>query len=130
MATALVVDDDSSIRDVVRLILAGIGFQVLQAGTGIQALGVLERSRVDLMVLDVFMPELGGLALLENLPPRFRKIPVIVMSGGADRGVSETLKRAQSLGAARVLPKPFEVAALEQAARELTAKPAAPAAPA
>jgi CheY-like chemotaxis protein len=125
MATALVVDDDPGIRDIVQHVLAGIGFKVLQAGNGIQALGALEKGRVDLMVLDIFMPDLGGIGLLENLPPRHKQIPVIMMSGGADRGSSEPLERAKRLGARRILSKPFRVEDLEKAAKELTA-PAEP----
>ncbi len=123
MPSVLVVDDDKDLRDVVRVVLEHSGFTVSEATNGLEALRKLEARSVDLIVLDVFMPELGGIGFLENLPARFRKIPVIAMSGGADRGVSEPLQRAQKLGAARVFPKPFEVQALEQAARELTAKP-------
>lgn len=118
----LVVDDDPQIRDIIRAVLGGSGFSVLEAKNGMEALRMLESRPVDLIVLDIFMPELGGIDVLENMPRRHRKIPVIAMSGGADRGVSEPLQRAEKLGAARVFSKPFAVEALEKAAKELTAK--------
>ncbi len=126
MPCVLVVDDDPDLRDIIRVVLGGAGFSVLDAKNGMEALRILETRPVDLIVLDIFMPELGGLDVLENMPLRHRKIPVIAMSGGADRGVSEPLQRAQKLGASRVLPKPFQVEALQKAALELTARAQAP----
>jgi CheY-like chemotaxis protein len=123
MPTAIVADDDPQIREVVRNVLQDGGFHVIEVGNGMKALGALQSHAADLIVLDIFMPELGGLAFLENLPARYRNIPVIAMTGGADMQPGDLLDRAKRLGAARVFSKPFKVDALAEAVRELVPPP-------
>jgi CheY-like chemotaxis protein len=123
MPTAIVADDDPEIRLVVRRLLEKQGVTVVEAPNGMKALQALQSHSTDLLVLDIFMPELGGLALLENLPARYKRIPVIVMTGGADMQPAELLARATRLGAARVFSKPFSVVELDKAIRELVPPP-------
>ena len=123
MPTAIVADDDAEIRLVVRRLLEKQGIAVVEAPNGMKALQALQSHHTDLLVLDIFMPELGGLALLENLPARYKRIPVIVMTGGADMQPRELLERATRLGAARVFSKPFSVVELDNAIRELVPPP-------
>jgi len=123
MPTAIVADDDPEIRNIVRQVLEGAGLEVVEAPNGMKALSALQARPADLIVVDIFMPELGGLAFLENLPARHRKIPVIAMTGGADMVPGDLLARAQALGAARVFSKPFRIADLDRAVRELLPAP-------
>ena len=63
MATVLVVDDDAHIREVARFALARAGHAVELAGDGVVAYDRVQRGGVDLVVLDVLMPELDGFAI-------------------------------------------------------------------
>ena len=81
--TVLVVDDEAHIVDVVRYALERDGFAVLAAGDGRAALTLLESRRVDLVVLDILMPELDGLSLLRQLRAGAGP-PVILLSSRAE----------------------------------------------
>lgn len=110
MPSVLVADDDPQMRGILRTALEGAGFRVAEAENGIRALRALEEGDFDLLVLDVFMPGLGGLDVLRGLPPRLRGTPAIVMTGGADRPQVEPLDQAKRMGAVRTFSKPFELA--------------------
>ena len=67
MSTILVVDDELTIREVLRKYLEREDYEVLEADTGKQALDILSREKIDLMVLDIMLPELDGFAILDSL---------------------------------------------------------------
>jgi len=77
----LVVDDETSIREVTSAMLAEQGYEVLTAGDGQQALELLAQFRPDLVITDLRMPRLSGYELLEIMHERFPRLPVIVVSG-------------------------------------------------
>src|SRR5262245_4736253 len=112
MAAVLVVDDDAHIREVARFALARAGHAVELAGDGAAAAERLARGGIDLVVLDILMPELDGLALCRALDGR---VPIIFLSSRteeADRVLG------LELGADDYLTKPFSP-------RELVARVAA-----
>lgn len=86
-ATILVVDDDVLIRGFLCELLEQEGYAVAAAGDGVDALAVLERQPVDLIVSDVVMPRMGGIALRESLRESLRtskrSTPLILMSAMA-----------------------------------------------
>lgn len=82
-ATILVVDDDVLIRGFLCELLEQEGYAVAAAGDGGDALAVLERQPVDLIVSDVVMPRMGGIALRESLRTSKRSTPLILMSAMA-----------------------------------------------
>lgn len=106
MATILVVDDERGIRTSVRGILEDEGFTVLEAEDGSQALEVLRRTTPDLVLLDIWMPNVDGLELLAELQGRLHPPEVIVVSG---HGNIETAVRATKLGAFDFIEKPFSL---------------------
>ncbi len=108
--TILVVDDDPDIAQLVRLLLENNGYRVLVAGRGHQALEILQRGTVDLVVLDRLLPDMEGLELLENLKstPATSHIPVIMLTVVEDDG--ETIAR----GASAYLTKPIHESVLLQ----------------
>lgn len=113
MSSILVVDDDAHIREVARFALAKAGYTVELASDGSTALDRIERGpKVDLMVLDVLMPELDGLALCRRLAGR---IPIVFLSS---RGEEADRVLGLDLGADDYLAKPFSP-------RELVARVAA-----
>ena len=78
--TILIVDDSASLRQVVRMTLAGAGYEVLEAANGQEALDVLDGRKVHLIVSDVNMPLMDGIALLRNIKvhPNYKFTPVII----------------------------------------------------
>jgi CheY-like chemotaxis protein len=107
----LVVDDDPIMHRVLKLYLERKGYQLLDASNGLEALELATRELPHLIVLDVRMPEMGGLAALRQLKETesTRQIPVIVVTVSADR---MTHMESEFFGAATFLAKPFRPAEL------------------
>ena len=103
MPTILVVDDEAHIRDVVQYALEREGHRVLTAPDGAAALARLEAERVDLVVLDVVMPELDGLALCRRIRAT-SELPIIFLSS---RGEEVDRVLGLELGGDDYLVKPF-----------------------
>ena len=87
------------------------GYDVVEAGNGNEVLQVLEARHVDLLVLDIVMPEKDGLETLIELGRRRIEVPVIAMSGST-RAPMDFLKMARKVGAREILYKPFKEAEL------------------
>jgi DNA-binding response OmpR family regulator len=88
--TIFVVDDESTLRDVVRRYLELDGFLVVEAETGLQALDMLRERSVDLVLLDIMLPEMDGFSLtrtLRNAPEfqgKFAELPIIMLTSRGD----------------------------------------------
>ena len=115
MARILLVDDMPLVRKTVGRLLRSLGHEVVEAAGGDEALGLLETPGeggevlVDAALVDVWMPHVGGLDLMQALKERLPGLPVIVMSGGGPQVPLEySLAVAEAEGAAAVLVKPFE----------------------
>lgn len=113
----LVVDDSEALRGVAAALLQQLGVgHIVQAADGREALGVVEREPVDLVLSDWHMPELDGLGLLQALrrSPATRALPFVMMTSDGDpRG----LRTALDAGAQAVVVKPFHAAALADRVR-------------
>ena len=79
MPTILVVDDEQPIRQLVTRVLERKGYKVIACGTSAEALQVTET--IDLLLVDLVLPDLNGRQLTEKLRARLPKLPVILMSG-------------------------------------------------
>jgi CheY-like chemotaxis protein len=103
----LVVDDEAGNRDLLRRRLEREGYAVLSADGGGEALAVVAREPVDVILLDMLMPDLDGLTVLGRLKgdPTTRDLPVIVISALDDL---QAIARCIEAGAEDYLPKPFE----------------------
>ncbi len=104
-ATALVVDDEQDIRDACERILTRAGLRVLKASRGDEALSVLAKENVDIVLLDLKMPGMDGLEVLSRISAKYRKIQVIVITGYA---TVETAIEAMKQGAYDFIAKPFD----------------------
>lgn len=104
--TILVVDDESSIRKTIDGALSDEGYQVLCASGATQAFEIVKKTPPDLILLDIWMPEIDGLTVLDQLKSQGNEIPVIIMSG---HGNIETAVKATKLGAFDYLEKPIEL---------------------
>ncbi|MEX2606908.1 MAG: sigma-54 dependent transcriptional regulator [Kiritimatiellia bacterium] len=110
MKRILVVDDDSSTRESLRRLFEN-EYTVLLSKSAAEALGVLASSSVDLVLLDVIMPQKDGLTLLRELLELFPELPVIMISASTDtRPVVEAIQT----GAVDFVTKPFDIHELRQ----------------
>src|SRR5437764_3199791 len=107
--TILVVDDEENIRHTLRGVLADEGYEVLEAPDGRRALELLEHVAPRLAIVDVWMPEVDGIELVERMRIQSPGVPIIVISG---HGTIETAVRVIRLGAFDFLEKPFPLDAL------------------
>lgn len=105
MKTILVVDDEPSVVESLRFILKD-NYQVIGATSGKGALGFLEKEYVDLVVLDLIMPEIDGMELLKRLQLSYPEVVVVVVTAVKD---VKSIVRAVQLGALDYIVKPFEV---------------------
>jgi signal transduction histidine kinase/CheY-like chemotaxis protein len=112
--TVLIVDDEALIRRVTHRTLAGLGYSVLEAVDGLDALRVFktEGTRIRAVLLDGVMPNMGGLATLGALRKLSPELPVVFMSG---RLAPEDESRVVELGATGLLAKPFTTGELSRA---------------
>ncbi|MBF0584519.1 MAG: response regulator [Magnetococcales bacterium] len=108
MARILIVDDDISIRILLRKLLEDDGHQIEEAVDGKQAVRCYWENPADLVITDVLMPEKDGVELIRDLLRGFPDVRVVAMSGGG-RWVSARrgLQLAGESGAAHLLEKPF-----------------------
>ncbi|MBD5543689.1 MAG: response regulator [Lachnospiraceae bacterium] len=102
----LVVDDDAMNVRMAEFILKQQQYQVLKASSGMECLEVLKDQPVDLVLLDIEMPEMNGMQTLERIreEERFLKIPVMFLTASTEL---EDMENAQRLGAAGYVKKPF-----------------------
>ena len=108
----LIVDDDAAVRDSIGAVLKDEGFRVRYAGDGAEALARAGEERPDLVLLDVWLPGMDGIQVLEKLRGGHEDLPVIVISG---HGNIETAVRATKLGAVGFIEKPFTIEGLLEA---------------
>jgi type IV pilus assembly protein PilB len=113
--TILLADDDPQMRRLVRGVLERDGYKVLEAGDGLDALDMLSQHPIALVVLDMDMPRLDGLGVLEELRANVSTsaVPVIMLTARSD----ETEGRALDLGAQDYLIKPIRPTALSARVR-------------
>jgi type IV pilus assembly protein PilB len=107
----LVADDDPQMRRLIRSILERDGYRITEANDGLDALESIESGQFHLMMLDIDMPRLDGLGVLEELRTRIKTagIPVIVLTARTD----DTEIRVLELGAQDFLSKPVQPASLQ-----------------
>jgi DNA-binding NtrC family response regulator len=127
MATILVVDDELGIRALLSEILTDEGHQVELAENAAQARACRERVRPDLVLLDIWMPDVDGITLLKEWgATTLLSMPVIMMSG---HGTIDTAVEATKVGAVAFLEKPIKLQKLLRAVEQALVKPNSRAAP-
>jgi two-component system, NtrC family, response regulator PilR len=106
MGTILVVDDEQSMRDFLKIFLSKEGYRVLTAENGEHALTRMEEGPVDLVITDIRMPGMGGLELLETIKETAPDLPVIMITAFAS---PNDAVQAMKNGAYDYISKPFNV---------------------
>lgn len=116
MATILLAEDDKAVREFVSRALRQDGHDVTAVGDGEQALTALEKSRFDMLLADIVMPQLDGIALALKAAKEYPELPVLLMTGyAAER------QRAHNLDALfqDVISKPFTLQEIREAVRRM-----------
>lgn len=118
MKAVLVVDDSPTIRRMVKVALADVASTFVEAASGLEAIEQLTLTSVQLVVLDLNMPDMHGLEVLKFVRrhPKFRNLPVMVLT---TRGDESSRDLAMQAGATAYLTKPFSPTALAEQARAL-----------
>jgi two-component system KDP operon response regulator KdpE len=100
----LIVDDEPAIRRFLRTSLSAQGYQIAEAATGEEALAALARHRIDVVVLDLGLPDMDGVEILRRLREGGSSVPVIVLSSRSDEAGKV---KALDMGADDYVTKPF-----------------------
>lgn len=104
--TVLIVDDDDLVRETLRFVLEDVGYEVCSASQAIDALALLEREPIDIVLSDIFMPGMNGFDLLKQIRQRAPQVPVILITGF---GNVEMARQALQEGASDFITKPYNI---------------------
>lgn len=121
MAKILVIDDEQGIRHLLDTLLSRKGYDVVLADGGRKGLELIRRERPDVVVLDLKMPEMDGVTVLQQIRRLNPDQPVIILTGG---GTPETEQQVRALGVAEFVEKEFSLHRLGDALKRLLKAPA------
>ena len=116
----LLADDEPDILRIYSEMLEGNAHEVAVAHDGIEALDLIRREEFDLLVLDLFMPNMDGFETLETLRGEGKQVPVVVMTGHYPD--DEVVERTEGLGVEAVLRKPVLITTLMNAVNKITSE--------
>ncbi|HNV70789.1 MAG TPA: response regulator [Candidatus Ozemobacteraceae bacterium] len=119
MSKILIIEDDDQIRKMLRQMLERGGYEVFDAPNGKDGNRAFRKNPVDLIITDIFMPEMDGLETIIELRRDFPQLKIIAISGGARGGSFDFLPIAESFGAAKILKKPFTREEILNAVKEV-----------
>lgn len=116
--TVMVVDDSSSVRQVVSIALKGAGYDVIEASDGKDALGKLNGQKIHLMISDVNMPNMDGITLVKEVKKlaNYRFTPIIMLTTESQEAKKQ---EGQAAGAKAWVVKPFQPAQMLAAVSKL-----------
>lgn len=125
MAIIVIVDDDPTIRLIAGEMLRHEDYAVVEASDGIEALGVLAILPVDLVVLDMLMPNMDGLETIAELKKSHPDVRILAISSGGQMDRGMLLRTALAFGADEALPKPLNADTFAETVARLLSAPAA-----
>ena len=123
MASILIVDDDPLLLQTLERVLQTGGHEVDSAPDGKRALRLFAGIQPDLVISDVYMPEMDGIEFLIRAREAFPEARILTMSGGGHMSQDAVLGAAESLGAVGILQKPFTVDQVLEAVDQALAGP-------
>ncbi len=116
--TILVIDDEDDVRNFAKTLLEKIGYKVITAKDGFEALDIyfIKKDKIDLIILDMIMPKLTGIKTFEQLKQMDPEVKVLVVSGYSKEGQAEEILNKGALG---FVQKPFSLEKLSKAIRKI-----------
>ena len=105
----LIIDDDPGVRSVLKRSLEKAGYSCSEAENGNEGLKKLGGKPVDLVILDMLMPEKEGAETLREIRATWPVVPLFAISGGGAISADDCLRIARALGADKVFRKPFDL---------------------
>ena len=108
MSTILIIEDDTDLRRMLVKLLQREDFRVFEAGTGLEALQILDYFTPDLVITDIIMPDQDGIGTINELKKKYPEIKIIAISGGGRMLSKDYLGIAKILGANHTFSKPFD----------------------
>jgi two-component system, chemotaxis family, chemotaxis protein CheY len=123
MNRVLVVDDESTIREIIAEALQEAGYDVDTAAHGAEALELIHRSPPEAIILDLMMPRLDGIGFVDlmRLNPQFASVPIVLVTAAYG-----AIQMAERIGARACITKPFELDELVEAVRRIISEPPRP----
>jgi two-component system nitrogen regulation response regulator NtrX len=106
MKSVLVVDDEENIRETLKDVLEDEGYSVFLAGNGKRALEIINVHVIDIVLLDLWLPEMGGMEVLQEIREKESGVPVVIISG---HGTIDTAVKATKKGAFDFIEKPLSI---------------------
>jgi len=120
MAKILVIDDEQGIRNLLDTLLRRKGYDVVLAESGRQGLELFRRERPDVIVLDLKMPEMDGLTVLQQIQNLDPGKPVIILTGA---GTAEAEQQVRALGVTEYVEKEFSLHLLGDSLKRILNNP-------
>lgn len=105
MTKLLVVDDDSHIRELVKVFLENEGLDILEAVDGVDALSKLDSEKIDMVIMDIMMPNMDGWELCREIRKFYNDLPILMLTA---KGETAQKVKGFNLGTDDYLVKPFE----------------------
>ena len=119
MPTVLIVDDEELIRSMIRKSLTRIGYEVIEAENGIEAMELLKEKSIELLIADLVMPRKGGLELIMEINTIYPNLKKIAISGKLPTDNESITELTSGFGVDAVFSKPFEIFDLLKAIKTL-----------
>lgn len=111
----LIIDDDPNVRSVIRRTMQRAGYATEEASHGKEALRTIEEKAIDVAIVDIIMPEKGGIETLMEIKKKHPNIKTIIISGKVDTQADSFRTLVTQFGSTKILEKPFEMDELKEA---------------
>jgi CheY-like chemotaxis protein len=115
--TILLVDDDASVRESVEKVLRSAGYEVVLAAGGLEAIAKFQAQSIDVVLLDIGLPNLNGWEACRHLARERPNVPIVVITGQAGQ-----FKSALAAGAVALMEKPLDAHRLLEVVQEILVK--------
>ena len=109
MPTVMIVDDEEIIRSLIRKSLIRTGYEVVEAENGIEAMELLKRKSIELIIVDLVMPKKGGMELIMEISTIYPNLKKIVISGKLPTDSDSITELTDGFRVDAVFSKPFEI---------------------
>lgn len=123
MSRVLIIEDSEELRRLLCRGLAPAGHEVVAAASGAEGIRLFREKPADVVITDIFMPEMDGLEIIRALRKESQGFRVVAISGGGSMGNVDILRAAKQMGADRILAKPFRIQDLLKIIEELSSAP-------